>query len=41
VATHGAEVAELIVAGLLGLAPVIAALGRSIESVASTGRAVA
>jgi ParB-like chromosome segregation protein Spo0J len=41
VATHGAEVAELIVGALRGLAPVIAALGRSIESIVSTGRAVA
>lgn len=41
VATHGAEAAELIVGGLRGLSPVLAALGRSIESVITTGRAVA
>lgn len=41
VATHGAEAAELIVAGLRGLRPVLGALTRTIESVTTTGRAVA
>jgi hypothetical protein len=41
VATHGAEAAELIVNGLHGLEPVLGALLRSIESVVTTGRAVA
>jgi hypothetical protein len=41
VETHGANTAELIVNGLRGLEPVLGALLRSIESVVTTGRAVA
>jgi ParB-like chromosome segregation protein Spo0J len=41
VATHGAEAAELLFNGLRGLEPVLGALLRSIESVVTTGRAVA
>lgn len=41
VETHGANTAELIVNGLRGLEPVLSALLRSIESVVTTGRAVA
>lgn len=41
VAVHGAEAAELIVAGLRGLHPVLVALVRTIDAVTTSGRAVA
>lgn len=41
VATHGPEVAELIVNGLRDLDPLLLALSRTIQSVVTTGRAVA